>query len=77
MESQDHALKPLLNWLCSLKIISEHDCAKYMDTWPEMFFDELRNGYILGKLALIAVPHRASAYRADLCTSAMTRYVHV
>ena len=74
MAKNQHALKPLLNWLCDLKIVSEHDAYMYMDRGTRTFFDELRNGYILGKLALIAVPHGATAYRADLCTSAMTRY---
>ena len=74
---EHHAEQPLsylLNWLWELKVINDEDQQEYSERGTKAFFDELRNGYILGKLALIAVPQYASSYRMDLCTSAVTRY---
>ena len=74
MAHAEHALSDLLTWLHDLKVIGEEDKQEYIERGTKAFFDELRNGYILGKLALIAVPQYASTYRMDLCTSAVTRY---
>ena len=75
--SKVHGLEPLLNWLTELHIMNQCDKDLYTEATcpPQRFFDELRNGYILSKLAVTAVPHGATAYRADLCTTANTRYV--
>ena len=74
MAHAEHPLNNLLTWLYDLKVIGEEDHQEYIERGTKAFFDELRNGYILGKLALIAVPQNASAYRMDLCSSAVTRY---
>ena len=74
MAHAEHPLSNLLTWLYDLKVIGEEDYQEYIERGTKAFFDELRNGYILGKLALIAVPQYASAYRMDLCSSAVTRY---
>ena len=73
MDHDDNPLKPLLDWILELKVINEHEYEEFMDRGAKAFFDELRNGYIIGKLALIAVPQYASTYRTDLCPSAVTR----
>ena len=73
-----HGLQSLLDWLVELNIIKEQDRTKYIQSPPQQFFDELRNGIILAKLAVAAIPQASGHYRADLSTTAVTRYsVHM
>ena len=71
MAQEDHALLPVLNWLFELNIINADDCIDYHEKGTKGFCDDLRNGYILGKLALVAVPQ--NSYRLEFCTNAVTR----
>ena len=71
MAQEDHPLLPVLNWLFELKIINEDDCIEYQEKGTKHFCDDLRNGLILGKLAMVAVPQ--NAYREEFCTNAATR----
>ena len=70
--AEDHCLQPLLEWLQRLDMIAEEDINMYVQT-PQRLFEELRNGYMLGKLAMIALPDSASMYREDMCINTMTR----
>ena len=70
-----HGLQSLLDWLVELNIIKEQERTQYIQNPPQQFFDELRNGIILGKLAVAAIPQASGNYRADLSTTAVTRYV--
>ena len=72
-------LEPLLDWLIALDVITERDSRRYIQSPPQEFFDELRNGIMLGKLAVAAVPKDSSKYNPNrwstLSTTALTRYV--
>ena len=70
-QENDHPLLPVLNWLFELNIINTDDCIDYHEKGTKGFCDDLRNGYILGKLALVAVPQ--NSYRLEFCTNAVTR----
>ena len=71
MAQEDHPLLPVLNWLFELNIINKDDCIEYQEKGTKWFCDDLRNGYILGKLAMVAVPQ--NSYRHEFCTNAATR----
>ena len=72
--SGDHCLQPLLQWLNRVDIITEDQITTYADDQMSLkLFEELRNGYMLAKLAVSAVPHLATTYREDMCINAMTR----
>ena len=74
MEESDHeALGPLLEWLNRLRIISDDRKTIYSNEKASVFFDALKNGYILSKIAIIGVPHGANLYRNDVCPNALTR----
>ena len=72
-----HGLQPLLDWLLELNIITKHDRGQYIRGPPQLFFDELRDGCILSKLAVTAVPQSSSNYRSELYMTAITRYVGI
>ena len=40
---------------------------------PHQFFAMLRTGYLLSRIAMIAVPTSADIYRGDINTDAVTR----
>ena len=40
---------------------------------PHVFFDTLRDGYLLSKIAMVAVPANAQFFRNDVCHDAATR----
>ena len=71
--SDKEAIKPLLEWLYRLGTITEDRKIIYENQAPQKFFDQLRDGYILSKIAMVAVPHGANQYRMDVCPDAMTR----
>ena len=68
-----HGLQPLLDWLVELNIITNHDKEQYMQNPPKWFFDALRDGCLLSKLAVAAVPQSSSTYRSELYMTAITR----
>ena len=75
MATSEHPLTPVLEWLSELKVITENDREHFeAERGTKAFFDDMRNGYILAKIALLALPNYATTYRTDLCTSAVTRY---
>ena len=67
------AMQPLLDWLSRLGTVTDDKKTIYENQRPHKFFEELRNGYILSKIAMVAVPHGASQYRMDVSPYAMTR----
>ena len=68
-------LSPLLDWLHRLGIISYDEKEMYVKQNPRFFFDQLRSGYMLSKIAIVAVPANATHYRNDICHEPVTRYV--
>jgi hypothetical protein len=65
-------LKPLFNWLRGLNVLDESDVKDYLDD-PTMFFKQLRNGYILSKLSIVAIKMKSEDYRSIVCSSPKTR----
>ena len=76
-----NSLEPLLDWLIQLDVITKRDSRRYIQSPPQEFFDELRNGIILGKLAVAAVSKDSGNYNpqrwSTLSTTAITRYVRL
>ena len=70
----ENELYPLLEWLERLKIVSEVDKHIYLNHAPKKFFEEVRNGYILSKLAVAADCSGSMTYWDAVCTSPNTRY---
>ena len=72
----ESCLTPLFNWLHGLGLIDDHSRHKYAQlNYPlHKFFDELRTGVLLSKVAMVAVPQRAQSYRNDVSIDAQTRY---
>lgn len=71
MAQENHPLLPALNWLFELKVINADDVEEYYERGIKSFCDDLRSGYLLGKVAMVAVPQ--NAYRLEFCTNAATR----
>ena len=75
----NNSLEPLLDWLIELDVITDRDKRLYIRSPPQQFFDDLRSGIILGKLAVAAVPKDSANYNpqrwSSLSTTAITRYV--
>ena len=65
-------LKPLFNWLKGLNVLNECDVKNYLED-PPMFFKELRNGYILSKLSIVAIKLKSEDYRSLVSISPKTR----
>ena len=65
-------LKPLFKWLKDLNIVDESDVKSYLED-PPMFFKQLRNGYILGKLSIVAIKLKAEDYRSLITFAPKTR----
>ena len=75
MEKQVEFLKPLLGWLCQLGAIRYEDALMYQSSEIPKFFMDLRNGVILAKIGLIAIPNISARYRNGFCSRALTRYI--
>ena len=67
------AIFPLFEWLERIEIISHEQMENYQHQKPHNFFDQLRTGYMLSKIAMVAVPTSADMYRSDINTDAVTR----
>ena len=67
-------IAPLLEWLAKLDLISEEERDGFQNKPPKHFFGALRCGYILSKIACIAVPSKATSWRSEINVNAKTRY---
>ena len=67
------AIFPLFDWLERIDTISCEQKEIFQHQKPHHFFDQLRTGYILSKVAMVADPARADQFRSDICTDAVTR----
>ena len=65
-------LKPVFDWLRNLNVIDENEGKTFIDD-PPMFFKELRNGYILSKLSIVAIRLKSETYRDIVYSSPKTR----
>ena len=64
-------LKPLFDWLKGLNVLDE-EVKNYLDD-PPVFFKQLRNGYILSKLSIVAIKLKSEDYRSLVSSSPKTR----
>ena len=65
-------LKPAFDWLRNLNVIDDNEHKTFVDD-PPMFFKELRNGYILSKLSIVAIKLKSETYRDLVYSSPKTR----
>ena len=68
------AIAPILDWLLQLDVITDEKRDGFLNHMPKLFFEELRCGYILSKIAMVAMPSKANSWRLDICSNAKTRY---
>ena len=64
---------PLFQWLKRLGVITIDELENYQSRKPHSFFDPLRSGYLLSKIAMVALPANAHYLREDVCYGAVTR----
>ena len=67
------AIYPLFEWLERIETISLEQKQTFQCQKPHQFFAMLRTGYLLSRIAMIAVPTSADIYRGDINTDAVTR----
>ena len=67
------AIFPLFEWLERIETISSEQKETFQHQKPQHFFVMLRTGYLLSRIAMIAVPTSADIYRGDINTDAVTR----
>ena len=72
--TRSNAVYPLFEWLTRLGVITSEEEKVYKYRKPHVFFDMLRDGYLLSKIAMVAVPANAQYFRNDMCKDAATRY---
>jgi hypothetical protein len=71
--SGSSAILPLFEWLTRLGVITQDEQLNFQSRKPHAFFDPLRSGYLLSKIAMVAVPANAHYFRNDVCHDAATR----
>ena len=67
------AIIPLFDWLKRLGVITHDQELEYQRRKPHVFFESLRDGYLLSKIAMVAVPEHAHYFRNDVCPRAVLR----
>ena len=67
------AIFSLFEWLERIDSINHEQMQIFKANRPHHFFDQLRTGFLLSKIAMVAVPTSADQYRSDICTDAVTR----
>ena len=65
-------LKPLFDWLHKLNVIDKRDVKNFSED-PPTFCKQLRSGYILSKLGIVASQLKSTAYSSYVSSSAQTR----
>ena len=65
-------LKPLFDWLQRLNVLEKVEVEEYLAD-PSTFFKQLRNGFILSKLGIVAIDMKSSFYGNYVSSSAQTR----
>ena len=65
-------LKPVFDWLQRLSVLEKDEFKEYLDD-PSTFFKQLRNGFILSKLGIVATDMKSSFYSNYVSSSAQTR----
>ena len=65
-------LKPLFDWLQRLSVLEKVEVDEYLGD-PSTFFKQLRNGFILSKLGIVAIDMKSSFYSNYVSSSAQTR----
>ena len=65
-------LKPLFDWLQRLNVLEKVEVEEYLAD-PSAFFKQLRNGFILSKLGIVAIDMKSSFYGNYVSSSAQTR----
>ena len=71
--SPSGAIFPLFEWLKRLGVITFAEQEGFQSQKPHKFFEPLRSGYLLSKIAMVAVPANAHYFRNDVCHGAATR----
>ena len=67
------AIFSLFEWLARIDAINQEQMQIFKAHKPHHFFEQLRTGFLLSKIAMVAVPASADQYRTDICTDAVTR----
>ena len=65
-------LEPLLDWLRGINVINNVDTLGYKED-PTTFFKELRKGYILSKIGIVACESKREVYSVQVNSSPQTR----
>ena len=65
-------LKPLFDWLRELSVINHVDTLSYTDD-PTTFGRDIKKGYILAKLSIVAVAEKRQVYVSQINSSPQTR----
>ena len=67
------AIFPLFDWLERIDNISSEQKEIFQHKKQRHFIDQIRTGYILSKVAIVAAPASADQFRSDIFTDAVTR----
>ena len=67
------AIFPLFEWLERIEAISLEQKEWFQHQKPHHFFVMLRTGYLLSRIAMIAVPTSADIHRSVINKDAVTR----
>ena len=65
-------LEPLFDWLRGINVINNVDALGYKED-PTTFFKELRKGYILSKIGIVASESKREVYSSQVHSSPQTR----
>ena len=65
-------LEPLFDWLRRINVINNVDALGYKED-PTTFFKELRKGYILCKIGIVASESKREVYSLEVHGSPQTR----
>ena len=65
-------LKLLFDWFKRLTVLEKFEVEEYLAD-PSTFFKQLRNGFILSKLGIVAIDMKSSFYSNYVSSSAQTR----
>ena len=68
-----NSIFPLFEWLERIETISLEQKEAFQYQKPHQFFAMLRTGYLLSRIAMIAVPTSADIHRSVINKDAVTR----
>ena len=72
MSSESGPIWPLLDWLERVESMSVDRKDIYKNNPPSKFFNDLRDGIILSKVAMVACPSSANEFRNLICSGRNT-----